>query len=70
MHPPPPPPCTHTHTHRVMIRSSNKTTDPELLGQEGVVNRVEPNGWVELHIPKLGAWACMHACMLQPMGGG
>jgi hypothetical protein len=38
----------------VAIKSSNKTTDPELLGQEGVVTKVEHNGWIEVHIPKLG----------------
>jgi len=38
----------------VIIRSSNKSTDPELLGQEGVVNRLEQNAWVEMYIPKLG----------------
>ncbi len=36
------------------MRSANKSTDPELLGQEAWVARVEHNGWVELQIPRLG----------------
>ncbi|GIL91776.1 hypothetical protein Vretifemale_19369 [Volvox reticuliferus] len=38
----------------VMIRSANKSTDPELLGHDAWVARVEHNGWVELQVPKLG----------------
>lgn len=39
----------------MIIHSSNKTTDPELVGHEGMVTKIENNGWVELNIPKLGA---------------
>ncbi len=47
-----------------MIRSANKSADPELLGQDAWVARVEHNGWVELQVPKLGE------CLAQGLKGG
>jgi hypothetical protein len=38
----------------MVISSSNRSTDPELLGQQGRVLSLEHNGWVELLVPKLG----------------
>ncbi|GLI65642.1 hypothetical protein VaNZ11_009241 [Volvox africanus] len=51
----------------VMIRSANKSTDPELLGHDAWVARVEHNGWVELQVPKLGRTVKLQQRYLQLM---
>ncbi|KXZ47818.1 hypothetical protein GPECTOR_32g430 [Gonium pectorale] len=51
----------------VVIRGTNKSTDPELLGQDAWVARVETNGWVEVHVPKLGRTVKLQQRYLHPL---
>jgi hypothetical protein len=44
----------HMHACRVLIRSTHKMTEPELIGQIGVISKLE-QGAVDVFVPKLQA---------------
>eukprot|EP00798_Chlamydomonas_sp_ICE-L_P001382 gene1382-32749_t len=49
-----------------LMDHSHKSADLDALGQEGVVSKVDPAGWVDIHLPKLGRCMRLQQRFLSP----